>query len=83
MTDQDPRAAAPGKRWGWIVLALVAGLLVLLLTGLHHGVCNDSSDPALSSCESGPVLGVAGTWLAWIAYALFLGFCAWRVARRR
>lgn len=57
-------------RWGWIALIVVCGVCAVLLTGLTQGACYDSSDPTLSYCESGPVIGVAGVWVVW---TLWLG----------
>lgn len=44
-------------------------MLAVLLTGITQGACYDSSDPALSHCESGPMIGVAGVWAVWTAWA--------------
>jgi len=52
-----------------------------MLMQLQSGSCRDSSDPALSVCESGPVLGATGTVIAWVVWALFAVWCLTRVAR--
>ena len=70
-------------RWAWIVLAAIAGIAVLFVTGFTQGACYDSSDPAKSYCESGPIVGVAGVWIAWIAYGVFATFCVVKTVRAR
>ncbi|MBF0815805.1 hypothetical protein E4U02_05220 [Microbacterium paludicola] len=76
------RSAATAPRWRWILFALVVGLVVLVLTGTSYGACYDSPDPALSRCESGPLLGVAGVWVAWGLYGVFAVFCLRRALSR-
>jgi hypothetical protein len=66
---------------GWLIAALVAALLsVLIVLGFQRGSCQDSLDPAASSCTQGPEpfaipLGLAG--------AVFVIFALIRAFRRR
>lgn len=76
MSSRGPRPA-----WGWLLVAGLTGAALWALTQLQSGVCLDSPDPALSSCESGPVLGVGGTAAAGIAWALFAWWCVQRALR--
>jgi hypothetical protein len=66
-----------------VALILVSGLLAVLLTGVTRGACYDSSDPALSYCESGPVIGVAGVWIVWTLWLGLAVLGAVRMLRRR
>ena len=76
------RSAERAPRWPWILLAVVLGAVVFVLTGLSQGACYDSVDPALSRCESGPLIGVAGVWIVWVLYAASVIFCFRRALRR-
>lgn len=73
----------PRVRWGWLVFAVVLGLLVLFATGYGGGECRDAQDPAASACTSGPFIGPVGVWVAWIGYALLAAYAVWQAFRRR
>lgn len=66
---------------GWILLALVAAAIPAWLTVMTVGECRDSSDPALSTCKSGPALGEAGTVVLWGVWTVFAAWCLWRAVR--
>jgi hypothetical protein len=65
---------------GWLIAALiVASLSVLVVFGFQTGSCQDSPNPAASSCAQGPepfaiLLGLAG--------AVFVVFALTRAFRR-
>lgn len=67
-----------GVRWAWIALIAVCALFAVVLTNIRQGACYDSSDPALSYCESGPMIDVAGVWVVW---ALWLGLAIFGAVR--
>ncbi|MCR2785650.1 MULTISPECIES: hypothetical protein [unclassified Microbacterium] len=82
MIEGLPRDRASG-RWVWLVLPVVLGVVVLFVTSTTVGTCYDSADPAATHCDSGPMLGVAGVWVAWGAWALVAALCVSRAVRRR
>jgi hypothetical protein len=63
---------------GWLIAALIAApLSVVIFFGFQTGSCQDSSNPAASSCTQGPepfaiLLGVAGA--VFVVYALIRAF---------
>jgi hypothetical protein len=63
---------------GWLIAALiVASLSVLIAFGFQTGSCQDSPDPAASSCTQGPepfaiLLGLAGA--VFVVFALIRAF---------
>ncbi|MBO0979100.1 hypothetical protein [Microbacterium sp. SD291] len=81
MSGSEPRSrhAAP---WVWMLLITVTGIAVLAVTNVTVGACVDSIHPAESYCESGPMIGVAGVWIAWVAWLVFTAFGIWRLSRR-
>lgn len=81
MPDAERRRVS----WGWIVFVVVLGVIVLFVTGFGVGECRDASpgSGAESVCTSGPAIGVAGVWVAWIAYALLAAYGLWQAFRRR
>ncbi|MGI9822083.1 hypothetical protein [Agromyces sp. Marseille-Q5079] len=81
-TSQHSRGVA-AHRWRWVGLAALVGVVVFFVTSITQGVCFDSADPAKSYCESGPAIGVAGTWVAWIAYVAFAAYCIAKAVRVR
>ena len=63
---------------GWLIAGLVAALLsVLIVFGFQTGSCQDSLNPAASSCTQGPepfaiLLGLAGA--VFVIFALIRAF---------
>ena len=69
--------------WVWMVSILISFLAVAVVTSFNAGICLDSVHPGKSYCESGPLIGVAGVWIAWSAWVVFAAFCTWRLSRWR
>ena len=59
----------------WLVVAALAAVIPAWLTVMTVGECQDSVDPALSACTSGPPLGDAGTVVVWGLWAVFAFWC--------
>ena len=66
----------------WILLLVAVGFLHF---GSQVGECTDYTveSGAESTCTSGPLFGVPGTWALVILSLLTLGYFAYRIARRR
>lgn len=79
-SERRSRLVAP---WAWMLLIAVTGIAVFAVTSVTVGVCADSVHPWRSYCESGPMIGAAGVWIAWIGWATLTGFCLWRLSRWR
>jgi len=71
----------PRVRWGWIVFAVVLGLVVLFVTGFGGGSCPSATGEA-TPCASEPFIGPVGVWVAWIAYVLLAAYAVWQAVRR-
>ena len=71
------KARTPVRR-GWLLAAVIDGVLsVLIIAGFQMGSCQDSLDPAASSCSQGPeplalLLGLTGA--AFVVFALVRAF---------
>ncbi|WP_292679101.1 MULTISPECIES: type II toxin-antitoxin system PemK/MazF family toxin [unclassified Microbacterium] len=76
MADRRGRIAG-----GWLVLALVVGVVLWVLTFTTVGQCNDAVDPTTSACvTSGALDGPQGI-VVWVAWALFAWWCLQRALR--
>jgi hypothetical protein len=77
------RKAEPRLRWVNLILLLVA--VNFLLFRYRVGECTDYTveSGAESTCTSGPLLGVPGTWAFGILSLCALAYFVYRIARRR
>jgi uncharacterized membrane protein len=64
----------------WVVLALVTAVPALLLAVVQQTSCSDAAPgEATSSCTSGPVLGVTGSWIAGVVAVVIVVVAVVRV----
>ncbi|GEP27286.1 hypothetical protein [Cryobacterium sp. Hh38] len=76
------RTAEPKLRWVLASLLIIAVNVVLL--GTRTGECTDYSPEsgAVSTCSSGPLVGVPGTWAIAILSLVALAYFVYRLVRR-
>lgn len=73
----------PRVRWGWLVFALVLGVVVLFVTGFGGGACAAGASAAAGEiCTTEPFIGPVGVWVAWIAYVLLAAYAVFQAFRR-
>ncbi|MFJ3028819.1 hypothetical protein ACIPEQ_08250 [Curtobacterium sp. NPDC087080] len=66
----------------WVVLALVTAVPALLLAVTQQTSCADAAPgEATSSCTSGPLLGVTGSWIAGVVAAAVVVVAVAQVVR--
>ncbi|HEY8718675.1 hypothetical protein [Pengzhenrongella sp.] len=68
----------------WLGAAVIVGVAVpLLVFGFRVGECIDYApeSAAVSSCRSGPAVGIAGAWVLCVAAALFVTYLLYRALR--
>ncbi|OII34995.1 hypothetical protein BIU98_03375 [Curtobacterium sp. MMLR14_010] len=69
---------------GWITLAVVTTVTVLMVTLVQMTSCADAAPGGgTSSCTTTPMLGVAGSWIAGLVGAGVVACCIWQVVRTR
>lgn len=66
-----------------MTLILVSGIAVFAVSGITMGICVDAVRPAETYCESRPMIGVAGVWIAWTGWGRLTAFSIWRLSRWR
>lgn len=73
----------PRVRWGWLVFAVVLGVIVLFVTGFGGGSCPAGTTAgADTTCTTEPFIGPVGVWVAWIAYVLLAAYAVFQAFRR-
>jgi hypothetical protein len=70
-------------RWPWVVAVPLVIATNVVLVGMQSGGCIDySAEPgAESTCSSGPILGIAGTWVLGIVSVFAVAYCLRRIVR--
>lgn len=75
------------KRWArasvWLLVALGAGLGILLVWGFQTGVCVDGPGPDASGCTTGPAIGVPGAVVVTVACAGVMALAVRRLVSLR
>lgn len=67
---------------GWSTVAVIVAVTVLWLVLVQVTSCSDAAPgEGTSSCETGPVLGVAGTWIAGATGAATVAVAVWQIVR--
>lgn len=77
------RRAEPRLRWAILIVLLV--VVNFLLVGYRVGECTDYTveSGAESTCTSGPLLGIPGTWTFGVLSICAVAYFVHRIARRR
>jgi hypothetical protein len=67
---------------GWSTVAVIVAVTVLWLVLVQVTSCSDAAPgQGTSTCETEPVLGVAGSWIAGAAGAAVVALAVWQVVR--
>lgn len=73
---------AVGRVVGWSTVAVIVAVTVLWLLLVQVTSCSDAAPGhATSSCETAPVLGVAGSWIAGSVGAVVVTLAVWQIVR--
>lgn len=68
----------------WSTVAVVTTVTALFLTLVQSTSCVDAATgEGVSSCSTGPVIGVAGAWIVCSVAAVVVAASIWRIVRAR